>query len=1104
MTDMQMEEIIECEVTPAGDHDSFRFNGAAGAWVDVFLFRTGGGADHCLEVVDPDGVRLGGGCVSHITQPTLNAGGFRLPKTGVYRINVSDGGDNETFKYALAVHPVFPSSSRTQPIEYGLFQSGSLTFLDKRAYAFSANSGDKISARAVRTQGGADHCVRLIEPDGTDATGGRCVSHITRPATTALDWTVRKSGPHYLEVYDNNLDESFSYNVWVDCVGPCLAGPQSMPAPSSCTYSLIPATQLAPSSASEVNIGVLTQTGCFWEAASNSSFLSIKSGQNGWGSGAVTVTVAGNTSPTTRNGSLTIAGQSAAVTQGGTTPLLVVTPTLLTFSYRDGAPPPGEQILSIYTSAAGQDFTISTGASPWLVVTPEQGKAPGSVTVAVRTDGLTAGSYDGRITVNVPSASPSSRTIAVKLVVESAGPPKLGVDNDSLSYSFALRSGARSQRLLIANLGGGSLDYSATATTQTSGAWLKTSPASGSATPLAPGFVTVTVDPASLPVGTYKGRISIASGDQRKDIPVTITVTAVQQTILLSQTGLTFTAVKGGGAAPAQTFGVLNLGQDLMDWNASAAILTGADGWLKVSPESGTTDGYGLDVPLASAAVDASKLEPGQYSGMVRIDALAADNTPQYVTVLLNVLPAGSDPGPLVRPTGVVFTELSGGAAAAGQKVRVATLSASRRTFSTGLLTSDGGGWLSVTPATGVVEPGKPIDVTVQASSKGLAAGVRRGVVTLLFQDGAVQTVNVLYVVAGAGGGKPAGRSAEGCTPTRLLAVPTSLQSNFVVPAGWPSLLEARVVDDCGDPLIQGAVTATFSNGDPPLPLVSMRNGLWQGTWQVRSNTAAPFTLKLTADAADRQLTGSTEISGTALASEATPLLGADGVRNAATLEVAAPIAPGSMVAILGQNLSFGKADSPGVPLETQLAGARVTLGGKVLPLITASEGQINALVPLDLKVNTRQQLVVMRGGSYSLPEAVAISAAQPGVFTKDGSGQGQGLIYRADGKLAEAGSAAKAGDTVTLYCTGLGATSPSVTAGSAAPASPEAKVVADVKATIGGVEAKLVSATLAGGKAGIYLVKVTVPSGVAAASDAPVILTVGGQISPTVTMAIE
>jgi hypothetical protein len=39
------------------------------------------------------------------------------------------------------------------------------------------------------------------------------------------------------------------------------------------------------------------------------------------------------------------------------------------------------------------------------------------------------------------------------------------------------------------------------------------------------------------------------------------------------------------------------------------------------------------------------------------------------------------------------------------------------------------------------------------------------------------------------------------------------------VPAAWPVTIEARVVDDCGEPLINGSVTASFSNNDPPLAL---------------------------------------------------------------------------------------------------------------------------------------------------------------------------------------------------------------------------------------------------------------------------------------------
>ena len=46
-------------------------------------------------------------------------------------------------------------------------------------------------------------------------------------------------------------------------------------------------------------------------------------------------------------------------------------------------------------------------------------------------------------------------------------------------------------------------------------------------------------------------------------------------------------------------------------------------------------------------------------------------------------------------------------------------------------------------------------------------------------------------------------------------------------------------------------------------------------------------------------------------------------------------------------------------------------------------------------------------------------------MFTKDGSGKGQALAYKA-GLLADASNAAQTGDTVIVYCAGLGTLSAS------------------------------------------------------------------------------
>ena len=52
--------------------------------------------------------------------------------------------------------------------------------------------------------------------------------------------------------------------------------------------------------------------------------------------------------------------------------------------------------------------------------------------------------------------------------------------------------------------------------------------------------------------------------------------------------------------------------------------------------------------------------------------------------------------------------------------------------------------------------------------------------------------------------------------------------------------------------------------------------------------------------------------------------------------------------------------------------------------------------IPYDIPVNTLHQLIVQRGASSTIPEPVTVAAAAPGIFTKDGSGQAQGMIYAA------------------------------------------------------------------------------------------------------------
>ena len=56
-------------------------------------------------------------------------------------------------------------------------------------------------------------------------------------------------------------------------------------------------------------------------------------------------------------------------------------------------------------------------------------------------------------------------------------------------------------------------------------------------------------------------------------------------------------------------------------------------------------------------------------------------------------------------------------------------------------------------------------------------------------------------------------------------------------------------------------------------------------------------------------------------------------------------------------------------------------------PYFALSASSFFAVVPFDVPINATQQMIVQRTTSYSVPEPVAIAAAQPAVFTKDLSG---------------------------------------------------------------------------------------------------------------------
>jgi len=133
----------------------------------------------------------------------------------------------------------------------------------------------------------------------------------------------------------------------------------------------------------------------------------------------------------------------------------------------------------------------------------------------------------------------------------------------------------------------------------------------------------------------------------------------------------------------------------------------------------------------------------------------------------------------------------------------------------------------------------------------------------------------------------------------------------------------------------------------------------------------------------------------------------------------------------------------------------------------------------------------VSNNGQLSNQVTLYTNASAPGVFTLTNNGGtfapgiGPAAVLHADYSLVTPENPARAGETLQLYVTGLGAVTPAVANGVGAPSNPLSQVTDDVfidilDQNLVNSEASVAFAGLAPGFAGLYQVNFVVPSGIA------------------------
>jgi minor extracellular serine protease Vpr len=315
-------------------------------------------------------------------------------------------------------------------------------------------------------------------------------------------------------------------------------------------------------------------------------------------------------------------------------------------------------------------------------------------------------------------------------------------------------------------------------------------------------------------------------------------------------------------------------------------------------------------------------------------------------------------------------------------------------------------------------------------------------------------------------------------------------------PAYCPGILAVLLTDDYGAPIPNSPVTFTATDGGSIQNAQATTNQYGIATAQAvlgptpGGGTEGSYTYVV--DAA-----GGLEVAFYGYA-RAQPTITA--VENAASLNTAAPIAPGSYITILGTGLCdyTDQTYTARLPLSIDacIVSFDVPSAGISVPghLSYASPNQINVQVPWELAGQKIAMMKVTINFTYGNVFAIPIALTSPAFFEiAPGEVAAEDLTYT----VITPSHPAVHGQTVTLYANGLGPVSNQPASGDPSPGAPNlAQTTSLPIVTFGTTQATTVSFSgLTPGIAGLYQINVVVPSTLAS-GNYPLTVSIGGVTS--------
>lgn len=795
-------------------------------------------------------------------------------------------------------------------------------------------------------------------------------------------------------------------------------------------------------------------------------------------------------------------------------PILLVSPSLLTFNSQPGGGTPASQTVSVTSSSTQLLFTnsVNTGAGVpnFLTITQNNATTPASLTVAINSTvlaQLAANTYVNNIVLSSSGAGNPSTTIPVTLTV--ANTATLAANPTQITMNYQIGQAAPSTQTITVSSTGAPITFNAAATsTNCGGNFLSVSPTTSLSTLTASGQngtqinVSANVSGLTAPV-TCAGTITLTPTGSTTPTTVNVTLNVVNQAVINVGTNSITQIAASGSTTPITVIVPMSSTDNSTLLSFTATVSTNPPGqqWLSILGSNSLATPANLQVQL-----NPTNLASGQYMGTLTIQDLRGTGSAvptQTIPVTLIVAAQVT-----ANPTSLTFTTPLNGSNPANQTITVggvpstSTIGATPSVFSCGNASAS---WLTAsvsgnTVIVGVVNtnltvsvpttcfgsvainvPGaapNPLNVPVTLNVTNATLSLSSGSLAFSYSAGSTVTPTSQTVQLTATGG--------GNVPFTATFTPTTTST----PAGLVTISPPSGTTT-------GATPTTLTIGLSQTALSTLGAGTFGGTVTVSSPNLTSVSASVTV----------------AVTQPPPPVL--TSIVNSATLQPGA-VSPGEIITIFGTNegpaTPVNLTLTPAGKVATTLGNTQVFFDSFAAPLIYVSATQINAIVPYEIAGRTNTKVTINFNNTVSSGITLNVTDTSPGIFTLTQNGSGQGAILNQNNTVNGVTNPAPKGSVIVIYATGEGQLSPPGVTGSVTGGLPPfPKPPANTPVTLsflvpnpGGGQPTYIPATLQyAGEAptlvsGVLQVNAIVPSTVPSGPNT-IVLMVGNNSSPSV-----